>query len=69
MHDLAHGENVRAYVVQHPDEPVPSPSDLITFSRKNIGYKAPEEIVFLDEMSLSPAGKTDRTALIKMAEQ
>ncbi|MCG7521878.1 class I adenylate-forming enzyme family protein [Ruegeria sp. Ofav3-42] len=69
IHDLVHGENVRAYVVLHPEKPVPSPSELVAFSRKSIGYKAPEDIVFLDKMPLSPAGKTDRTALKKMAEE
>lgn len=69
VHDLVHGENVRAYVVLHPGKPAPSPSDLIAFSRRSIGYKAPGDIMFLDEMPLSPAGKTDRTALRKMAEE
>ena len=33
-----------------------------------IGYKAPEEILFLDEMPLNPTGKIDRTGLKRMAE-
>jgi long-chain acyl-CoA synthetase len=68
VHDLAHGENVRAYVTLHPGVTAPSASELIVFARKSVGYKAPEDIVFLDDMPLSPAGKTDRTALKKMAE-
>ncbi len=68
VHNLAHGENVRAYVTLHHDVTAPSASELIVFARERIGYKAPEDIVFLDEMPLSPAGKTDRTTLKKMAE-
>jgi long-chain acyl-CoA synthetase len=68
VHDLAHGENVRAYVTLHDGVAVPSARELIAFARESIGYKAPEEIVFLDEMPLSPAGKVDRTALKTMAE-
>ena len=68
VHDLAHGENVRAYVTLHPAADKPSASDLIRFARERIGYKAPEEVLFLAEMPLSPAGKTDRTTLKKMAE-
>jgi len=68
VHDLAHGENVRAYVTLHTDLARPTATDLIAFARQRIGYKAPEDIVFLDDMPLSPAGKTDRTALKKMAE-
>jgi long-chain acyl-CoA synthetase len=56
-----HGENVRAYVTLHSDAVVPTASELIAFTRNRIGYKAPEE------MPLSPAGKTDRTTLKKMA--
>ena len=45
-----------------------SRADLIVFCRERIGYKAPEEIVFLDEMPLNPTGKIDRAGLKKMAE-
>ena len=65
---LSHGENVRAYVTLHRGAPPPRASDLIAFARERIGYKAPEELIFLDEMPLSPDGKTDRTTLKKMAE-
>lgn len=68
IHDLAHGENVRAYVTLHSNVARPSASELISFARESVGYKAPEDIIFLDEMPLSPAGKTDRTTLKKMAE-
>ena len=68
IHDEVHGENVRAYVTLRDDQPRPSSGDLIIFCRERIGYKAPEEIVFLDEMPLNPTGKIDRVGLKKMAE-
>ncbi len=40
--------------------------DLIQFARARVGYKAPEEIVFLDEMPLNATGKVDRVTLKKM---
>ena len=46
----------------------PSAADLIVHCRERIGYKAPEEIVFLDEMPLNPTGKIDRVGLKRMAE-
>ena len=50
------------------DAEPPSRADLVVFCRERIGYKAPEEIVFLDEMPLNPTGKIDRVRLKKMAE-
>jgi acyl-coenzyme A synthetase/AMP-(fatty) acid ligase len=38
------------------------------FSRERVGYKAPEEIIFLDEMPLNATGKVDRVALKRVAE-
>ena len=68
IHDLVHGENVRAYVtlVTAPSGPAGSP-ELIRFARERVGYKAPEEIVFLDEMPRTASGKVDRTRLKRMA--
>ena len=43
-------------------------ADLIRFCRERVGYKAPEEIVFLDEMPLNATGKIDRVGLKRMAE-
>ena len=40
---------------------------MIQFARARVGYKAPEEIEFLDKMPLNPTGKVDRAALKKMA--
>ncbi len=37
------------------------------FARERIGYKAPEEITFLDEIPLNPTGKVDRVSLKKIA--
>jgi long-chain acyl-CoA synthetase len=68
IHDEVHGENVRAYVTLKDGAEQPSRADLIAFCRERIGYKAPEEIVFIDEMPLNPTGKLDRAGLKKMAE-
>jgi acyl-CoA synthetase (AMP-forming)/AMP-acid ligase II len=68
IHDTVHGENVRAYVTLREGAERPSSADLIVFCRERIGYKAPEEIVFLDEMPLNPTGKIDRVGLKRMAE-
>src|SRR5262249_20383514 len=66
--NLLHGENVRAYVTLNPGVPRPTDQELIEFARARVGYKAPEEIVALDEMPLNPTGKVDRTALKRLAE-
>jgi acyl-CoA synthetase (AMP-forming)/AMP-acid ligase II len=68
IHDTTHGENVRAYVTLREGADRPAAADLIVHCRERIGYKAPEEIVFLDEMPLNPTGKIDRAGLKKMAE-
>lgn len=68
VHDLVHGENVRAYVTLKPGAQRPASADLIRFARERVGYKAPEEIVFLDEMPLNATGKVDRVALKQLAE-
>jgi long-chain acyl-CoA synthetase len=68
IHDEAHGENVRAYVTVREGADRPTAGDLIVHCRERIGYKAPEEIVFLEEMPLNPTGKIDRVGLKKMAE-
>jgi acyl-CoA synthetase (AMP-forming)/AMP-acid ligase II len=68
VHDTVHGENVRAYVTLREGAEQPSSADLVVFCRERIGYKAPEEIVFLDEMPLNPTGKIDRVGLKNMAE-
>jgi len=67
IHNLLHGENVRAYITLKPDAKRPTDQELIEFARARIGYKAPEEIVVLDEMPLNPTGKVDRAALKRMA--
>ncbi len=68
IHDTVHGENVRAYVTLREGAERPSSADLIVFARERVGYKAPEEIVFLEEMPLNPTGKIDRVGLKRMAE-
>jgi acyl-CoA synthetase (AMP-forming)/AMP-acid ligase II len=69
IHDTVHGENVRAYVAVREGAARPSSADLIVFCRERVGYKAPEEIVFLDTMPLNPTGKVDRVALKRIAEE
>jgi long-chain acyl-CoA synthetase len=68
IHDLLHGENVRAYIALKPGIERPPSAELIKFSRARVGYKAPSEIVVLDEMPLNPSGKVDRVALKHLAE-
>src|SRR6266536_1068633 len=63
IHDLVHGENVRAYVTLTEGTERPASQELIQFARARVGYKAPEEIVVLDEMPLTATGKVDRTTL------
>ena len=69
IHDLVHGENVRAYVTVEAGERRPTANELIAFARARVGYKAPEEVVFLDEMPLNPTGKIDRVGLKRIAEE
>ena len=67
IHNLVHGENVRAYVTIKPGMARPSAQALIGFARQKVGYKAPEEIVVLDVMPLNATGKVDRVTLKKRA--
>src|SRR5262249_23817795 len=68
VHDNVHGENVRAYVTVREGTPQPSSADVILFCRGRVGYKAPEEVIFLDEIPLNPTGKVDRAGLKRMAK-
>lgn len=67
VRDELHGENVRAYVELKKEIPAPSAAELIAFARERVGYKAPEAIVFLEEIPLNPVGKVDRPQLKRMA--
>ena len=67
VHDLLHGEIVRAYVAVRPEAKRPGSEELIAFARARIGYKAPEQIEFLDEIPLNPTGKIDRVLLKQRA--
>ena len=69
IHDLVHGENVRAYVTLRADARRPTAQELIRFARGRVGYKAPETIMVLEEMPLNPTGKVDRVTLKRMAEE
>ena len=68
-HHLLHGENVRAYVTLREGTTRPTSQELIRFAGERIGYKAPEEIVFLKEMPYNATGKVDRVKLKQMAEE
>ena len=68
VHDLLHGENVRAYITLKPDVPRPTTQEIIRRVRSQVGYKAPEEIIVLDKIPLNATGKVDRVALKQMAE-
>lgn len=68
VHDVVHGETVRAYLTLRDGAARPSSADLIVFCRDRVGYKAAEEVIFLDDMPLNPTGKIDRVALKQMAE-
>ncbi|MEM0914178.1 MAG: class I adenylate-forming enzyme family protein [Planctomycetota bacterium] len=69
VHDLVHGENVYAYVSLVPGSGKVTGQQLVQFTRERVGYKAPEHVVFLDEMPLNAAGKVDRATLKEMAAQ
>jgi acyl-CoA synthetase (AMP-forming)/AMP-acid ligase II len=69
VHDLVHGENVRAYVTLLEGAERPSDAAVIAVARERIGYKAPEEIVVLEEMPLNATGKVDRSLLKQMAAE
>ncbi len=69
VHDVMHGENVRAFITLKEGASKPAIFDLIKFSRERIGYKAPDDIVILDEMPLNPTGKIDRVSLKRLAEE
>jgi long-chain acyl-CoA synthetase len=68
IHDPVHGENARAYITLREGAERPTSQELIRFARAKVGYKAPEEIVVLDEMPVTVSGKVDRTSLKRMAE-
>ncbi len=68
IHDPVHGENVRAYITLQPGADRPHRQEVIQFARARVGYKAPEEIVILDEMPRTADGKVDRTAVKQLAE-
>ena len=69
VHDLVHGENVRAYVVLAKDATPIKTQELIEFSRARVGYKAPESIEVLEEMPHNATGKVDRATLKRWAAE
>ncbi|TDI88921.1 MAG: long-chain fatty acid--CoA ligase [Candidatus Dadabacteria bacterium] len=69
IHDVMHGENVRAFITVREGARQPKVMELIKFARERVGYKAPEDIVILQEMPLNPTGKIDRLKLKRLAEE
>jgi len=69
VHDIMHGENVRAFITIKEGAEAPDIFELIKFSRERVGYKAPEDIVILEEIPLNPTGKIDRIKLKQIAEE
>jgi long-chain acyl-CoA synthetase len=69
IHDVMHGENVRAFITVKEGARQPKVMELIKFARERVGYKAPEDIVILQEMPLNPTGKIDRLKLKRLAEE
>lgn len=67
IHDPVHGEKVRAYITLEEDAEWPSSQEVIQFARARVGYKAPEEIVLLDDMPRTATGKVDRIKVRCMA--
>ncbi|MEM6463129.1 MAG: class I adenylate-forming enzyme family protein [Pseudomonadota bacterium] len=67
VHDAVHGENVWAYVSLRDGAKRPTAQDIIDCARKTVGYKAPEVIIFVDEMPINATGKVDRLALKQLA--
>jgi len=67
--DFVHGENVVAFVTLKKGTTRPTAQSLIRFARARIGYRAPEEIEFLDEMPMNATGKVERVTLKRMAAE
>jgi long-chain acyl-CoA synthetase len=61
--DAVHGENVHAFVTLREGKTRPMQDELIDFARARVGYKAPEQIIVLDDMPLNASDKVDRRAL------
>lgn len=69
VRDTVHGENVRAYVTLKEIANPPADAELIAFARARVGYKAPQDVFFLDHMPMNATGKIDRERLKKMSEE
>ena len=69
VHNLLHGESVRAYITLKPDTSRPTSQAIIQFVRTRIAaYKTPDEVIVLTEMPINPTGKVDRMTLRKWTE-
>ncbi|MEM9632161.1 MAG: class I adenylate-forming enzyme family protein [Pseudomonadota bacterium] len=65
--DLVHGQNVWAFVTLKNEAVRPETRDLMKFARDRVGYKAPEAIVFLENLPLTAVGKLNRPRLSQVA--
>ncbi|KAB8332532.1 amino acid adenylation domain-containing protein [Scytonema tolypothrichoides VB-61278] len=62
--DVPGDKRLVAYVVVHPQQLPPSPSELYRFLQDKLpDYMLPKAFVFLDTLPLTPNGKVDRRAL------
>jgi len=69
VHDIMHGENVRAFITIKEGAAEPGMIELIKFARERVGYKAPEDVVVIKEMPINPTGKIDHLKLKRLAEE
>ncbi len=54
--DIVHGENVRAFVNLKQKAMPPTAIELIAFARARVDYKAPKDVLFLDQMPMNAVG-------------
>ena len=69
VRDVLHGENVWAFVTVREGSEPPEAEEIIQLAREQIGYKAPEVVLFLDEMPMNVTGKVDRVTLARWAAE
>ena len=64
VEDADFGQRLRAFVVAARDGEAPSEDDLKAYVRANLArYKAPREIVFLEELPRNATGKVRKDVL------
>ncbi len=68
LHDLLYGEMLLAYVVLAASGEPPREQELIAFARSRVGFRAPEQVLFVEDLPLDGSGQLDRDALRQMTE-